>query len=267
MASRNALMATPGAIMARHACARTLSVDGTAVLFEAEPIKDIQTPLRHSWNIYHDTKTKAPYTSMTAADASYPALAYSGTYEADLIAIGEFHTIEPMWEDDGNPNGGKWVLTVANNPALLDLCWLELTLALINEEIDEGDEICGAVVSLGSEVDRIQLWTRTKDDIEKLNGIGRKIAKLLLSDAEGIGIEFQYNTEEDRPPPNTFLSRQAEVSPLPSFHTKGGSPVIGPGEVEGSSGAARTAPDDGSALRGWSVGPLGRDRVFAKDDV
>ena len=99
-----------------------------------------------------------------------------------------------MWEDEANANGGKWVLTMKNNPALLDQCWQWLTMALVGEELDEGDEICGAVVSLRSKVDRIQLWTRSKDDVEKVNGIGRKFVKLLdVSEADGIGLEFQVS--------------------------------------------------------------------------
>ena len=68
-------------------------------------------------------------------------------------------------------------------------------MALVGEELDEGDEICGAVVSLRSKVDRIQVWTRSKDDVEKVNGIGRKLVKLLdVSEADGIGLEFQVSS-------------------------------------------------------------------------
>jgi translation initiation factor 4E len=98
-----------------------------------------------------------------------------------------------MWEDEANANGGKWVLTMKNNPQLLDRSWNWLAMALVGQELeDSGDEICGAVVSLRSKVDRIQVWTRKKDDVEKLNAIGKKLVKLLdVSEADGIGLEFQ----------------------------------------------------------------------------
>lgn len=100
-----------------------------------------------------------------------------------------------MWEDEANANGGKWVLTMKNNPQLLDRCWNWLAMALVGEDLDEGDEICGAVVSLRSKVDRIQLWTRSKDDVEKINGIGRKMVKILdVSEADSIGFEFQVRS-------------------------------------------------------------------------
>lgn len=172
---------------------------------------------------FHDTKNpKAPFTPAVPAEPSVHFLApESDEYEAGLTVIGEFDTVEtfcryfnwlkppskleknsnyhlfksgikPMWEDEANANGGKWVLTMKNNPQLLDRCWTWLAMALVGEDLDEGDEICGAVVSLRSKVDRIQLWTRSKDDVEKINGIGRKMAKLLdVSEADGIGLEFQ----------------------------------------------------------------------------
>jgi len=192
--------------------------------------------------LFYDTKsnkTPAPPPSATEGPPSAHFLApESGEYEAGLTVIGDFDTVEsfcryfnwlkppskleknsnyhlfkkgikPMWEDEANANGGKWVLTMKNNPQLLDRCWNWLAMALVGEDLDEGEEICGAVVSLRSKVDRIQLWTRSKDDIEKINGIGKKMVKVLdVSEADSIGLEFQYNSD-DRPPLNKFLSIQA----------------------------------------------------------
>jgi translation initiation factor 4E len=171
--------------------------------------------------VYHDSKAKAPFVPPSATGPEVPAPAEAGEYEAGLTTIGEFDTVEsycryfnwlkppsklernsnyhlfksgikPMWEDEANARGGKWVLTMKNNALLLDRCWQWLSMALVGEELDEGDEICGAVVSLRSKVDRIQLWTRSKEDVEKINGIGKKLVKLLdISEADGIGLEFQ----------------------------------------------------------------------------
>lgn len=167
--------------------------------------------------------TPSPAATPSATQEGFvPQPAESTDYEAGLTVVGEFSTVEefcryfnwlkppsnlernsnyhlfksgikPMWEDEANANGGKWVLTMKNNPALLDRCWNWLAMALVGEELEDGlDLICGAVVSLRSKVDRIQVWTRGKDDVEKLNGIGKKLVKLLdVSEADGIGLEFQ----------------------------------------------------------------------------
>ncbi|KAF9446999.1 translation initiation factor eIF4e [Macrolepiota fuliginosa MF-IS2] len=211
-------------------------------------MKAPEHPLQFPWTIFHDTKAKFPYTPASAAPNSSTTSEASAhynlhppdthDYEAGLTVIGEFNTVEafcryfnwlkppskleknsnyhlfktgikPMWEDPANANGGKWVLTMKNSPELLDRCWSWLAMALVGEELEDGDEICGAVVSLRTKVDRIQLWTRSKDDVEKLNSIGKKMVKLLdVSEADQIGLEFQYNTE-DRPQPNRFLSIQS----------------------------------------------------------
>src|SRR5262245_27181496 len=160
-----------------------------------------------SRTIYHDTKSRAPFTPSTTGASDVPTPTHppeSGDYEAGLNLIGEFDTVEsfcryfnwlkppsklernsnyhlfktgikPMWEDKANANGGKWVLTMKNNPNLLDRCWSWLAMALVGEELEEGDEICGAVVSLRAKVDRIQVWTRSKEDVERLNSIGKKL--------------------------------------------------------------------------------------------
>ncbi|KAI8986627.1 translation initiation factor eIF 4e-like domain-containing protein [Trametes punicea] len=251
-------------------------------------IKAPEHPLEHSWTIYHDTKAKVPFTPATAASDNPPNSAHfmapdTDEYEAGLTVIGEFDTVEsfcryfnwlkppsklernsnyhlfksgikPMWEDEANANGGKWVLTMKNNPQLLDRCWAWLAMALVGEDLDEGDEICGAVVSLRSKVDRIQLWVRSKDDVEKINGIARKMVKLLdVSEADGIGLEFQYNNDE-RPVPNKFLSIQAvpQSSFRTSFHGKPGgfnSPISGPGE-----GPGQPASGPSGAFANFGVG-------------
>ncbi|CAK5275843.1 unnamed protein product [Mycena citricolor] len=225
----------------------------------------------------------------SASQEAFPVhAAETGEYEAGLTVVGEFSTVEefcryfnwlkppsqlernsnyhlfksgikPMWEDEANANGGKWVLTMKNNAALLDRCWNWLAMALVGEELEEGqDLICGAVVSLRSKVDRIQVWTRIKDDVERLNSIGRKLVKLLdVSEADGIGLEFQYNTD-DRPLPNKFLSIQSmpQTSYRSSF-TPGGVPgrlsAHGRTESVGANGAPYTPIEQSSAPA--SAGP------------
>ncbi|OAX36369.1 translation initiation factor eIF4e [Rhizopogon vinicolor AM-OR11-026] len=251
-------------------------------------MKAPEHPLQFTWTIYHDTKSKAPFVHAKAEDGGTPFVSVappeSGDYEAGLTLIGEFDTVEsfcryfnwlkppsklernsnyhifksgikPMWEDPANSNGGKWVLTMKNNPILLDRCWTWLAMALVGEELEDGDEICGAVVSLRSKVDRIQVWTRSKDDVERLNGIGKKLIKLLdVSEADNIGLEFQYNTD-DRPLPNKFLSIQ--TAPASSFRSSFGNT---PHVHKGSLGSV-TSPtsDNGTPATGgfgnFGIGP------------
>jgi len=240
-------------------------------------------PIHLCRTIYHDCKTKIPFTPapvVVATEAAPFSAVDQGDYEAGLTVIGEFETVEtfcryfnwlklpsklernsnyhlfksgikPMWEDEANANGGKWVLTMKNNPALLDRCWSWLAMALVGEELEDGDDICGAVVSLRSKVDRIQVWTRNKDDIERLNGIGKRFVKLLdISEADGIGLEFQYNSD-DRPPPNKFLSIQS--MPQSSFRSSfAGNHPMSRSVSQGGAGGPASGPAEGAPM---SAGP------------
>lgn len=211
--------------------------------------------------------SSAPDGSFTPSNPGAPLPPESHDYEANLTLIGSFSTVEsfcryfnwlkppskleknsnyhlfksgikPMWEDPSNAGGGKWVLTMKNNPALLDRCWQWLCFALVGEELEDGqDEITGAVVSLRAKVDRIQVWTRGKEDVEKLNGIGKRLVALLdVGEGDGIGLEFQYNTD-DRPLPNKFLSISAlpSTSYRPSFNPSSPAAAHGPGHARGGS--------------------------------
>ncbi|EEB95900.1 hypothetical protein MPER_05060, partial [Moniliophthora perniciosa FA553] len=119
-------------------------------------MKPPEHPLQHSWTIYHDTKAKVPFTPTPQSTDGSAVAAFAAAdqheYEAGLTVIGTFTTVEqfcryfnwlkppsklernsnyhwfkapikPMWEDPANANGGKWVLTMKNNPNLLDRCW------------------------------------------------------------------------------------------------------------------------------------------------
>ncbi|THU85300.1 translation initiation factor eIF4e [Dendrothele bispora CBS 962.96] len=223
----------------------------------------------------------------------------STDYEAGLTVIGTFDTVEafcryfnwlkppskldrnsnyhlfksgikPMWEDPANANGGKWVLTMKNNPALLDRCWSWLAMALVGEELEEGsDEICGAVVSLRSKVDRIQVWTRRREEVEVVNGIGRKLVKLLdVGERDGIGLEFQYNTEE-RPLPNKFLSIQAVPGTGGGYRGGGGGGGGGGGYQGGGGGmggmGGMGGPGGGGPVGGGvSLGGFGRGHAHSQ---
>ncbi|KAF8413635.1 hypothetical protein HHK36_001627 [Tetracentron sinense] len=41
-----------------------------------------------------------------------------------------------------------------------DTCWLYTLLAMIGEQFDNGDEICGAVVNVRGKQEKVALWTR-----------------------------------------------------------------------------------------------------------
>ena len=109
-----------------------------------------------------------------------------------LVIGADFHCfksgIEPKWEDRANKMGGSWKAVVPNkNKQLLDTYWLNTVrqthlslpvqapshrvhlffmqlLAMIGEQFEEYDEICGAVASVRQKQERMALWTKTADN-------------------------------------------------------------------------------------------------------
>ncbi|KAH9618834.1 hypothetical protein KSS87_006530 [Heliosperma pusillum] len=82
---------------------------------------------------------------------------------SNLITNADFHLfkaeIEPKWEDPECAKGGKWTVA-ASGKTDLDKMWLETLMALIGEQFDEAEEICGVVASVRQRGDKLSLWTK-----------------------------------------------------------------------------------------------------------
>ena len=103
----------------------------------------------------------------------------------DLASHSDFHLfkmgIKPMWEDEANKFGGKWIVRLRkgnhnqlrfiyettldpNNAGLASRCWENLVLAMLGEQFMVGEEVCGAVVSVRFQEDILSIWNRTALD-------------------------------------------------------------------------------------------------------
>ncbi|GAB9470233.1 Eukaryotic initiation factor 4e, partial [Globisporangium polare] len=128
------------------------------------------------------------------------------SYEKSIKEIGEFKTVEgfwrlynhmmrpndlpntmdyhlfktgikPMWEDGANRRGGKWMVRLRKGIA--SRYWEDLVLAIIGEQFDVGNEICGAVISVRYNEDIISLWNRNADNSDALKSIYEKMQQVL----------------------------------------------------------------------------------------
>lgn len=84
-------------------------------------------------------------------------------HPSDMPIVWEYHLfkegIRPIWEDEENRKGGKWVIRLAKGVA--DRCWENLQFNLVADAWGElGEEICGGVVSMRSGEDVLSLWLR-----------------------------------------------------------------------------------------------------------
>ncbi|BBG92553.1 Eukaryotic initiation factor 4E protein, partial [Prunus dulcis] len=104
--------------------------------------------------------------------------------------------VEPKWEDPECANGGKWTVT-SRSKASLDTMWLETLMALIGEQFDEADEICGVVASVRQRQDKLALWTRNAANEAAQMGIGRKW-KEIIDVTDKITYSFHDDSKRER---------------------------------------------------------------------
>ncbi|OAA39977.1 eukaryotic translation initiation factor 4E-4 [Metarhizium rileyi] len=81
-----------------------------------------------------------------------------------LPVVSDYHLfkkdIRPVWEDEINRKGGKWVVRMKKGVA--DRYWEDLLLSLIGDQFgDAGEDVCGAVLSMRNGEDILSIWTRT----------------------------------------------------------------------------------------------------------
>lgn len=85
--------------------------------------------------------------------------------------------IKPLWEDEANKCGGKWVVRLRKG--LVARCWENLVLAILGEQFMVGDEICGAVVSIRFQEDIIAIWNKTSSDTQVTQRIRDTLSRVL----------------------------------------------------------------------------------------
>uniref|UniRef100_A0A914WRX4 eIF-4F 25 kDa subunit n=1 Tax=Plectus sambesii TaxID=2011161 RepID=A0A914WRX4_9BILA len=100
--------------------------------------------------------------------------------------------IKPVWEDEANCKGGKWILRLKKG--ISSRIWENLLLAMIGEQFMVGEEICGAVCSVRNQEDIVSLWNRTADDPGITNRIRDTMRRVLNLPANAI---LEYKRHDD----------------------------------------------------------------------
>uniref|UniRef100_A0A1I7Z2Z6 EIF-4F 25 kDa subunit n=1 Tax=Steinernema glaseri TaxID=37863 RepID=A0A1I7Z2Z6_9BILA len=100
--------------------------------------------------------------------------------------------IEPVWEHPQNCNGGKWILRVRKG--LASRIWENLLLAMIGEQFNVGDEICGAVCSVRNQEDIISIWNRSGNNNEHIARI-RDVLRRVLNLPSNVLLEYKKHND------------------------------------------------------------------------
>ncbi|KAI8138232.1 translation initiation factor eIF 4e-like domain-containing protein [Fennellomyces sp. T-0311] len=115
---------------------------------------------------------------------------------SDLPNISDYHLfkqgVRPVWEDDANIHGGKWIVRLKKG--LASRYWELLVLAIIGEQFDVQGEICGAVLSIRSSEDIISVWNRTAAN-GRINLKIRDTIKKVLSLPQDTTMEYKTHND------------------------------------------------------------------------
>ncbi|KAI3495410.1 hypothetical protein L1887_37748 [Cichorium endivia] len=184
------------------------------------PGKDIikRHPLEHSWTFWFDNPS-AKSKQVAWGSSIRPIYTFSTVEEfwslynnlhrpSRLAAGADLHCfknrIEPKWEDPVCAPGGKWTMTFPKSKS--DTCWLYTLLAMIGEQFDHGDEICGAVVNVRARQEKIALWTKNAANESAQMSIGRQW-KEFLDYNDVIGFIFHEDAKKlDRGAKNKYTT-------------------------------------------------------------
>ncbi|CAM6089826.1 unnamed protein product [Calypogeia fissa] len=85
--------------------------------------------------------------------------------------------IRPLWEDTANRNGGKWIIRFKK--LVSGRFWEDLVLAMIGDQLDFGDTVCGAVLSIRFGEDILSVWNRNASDNQAVMSLRDSIKRHL----------------------------------------------------------------------------------------
>ncbi|KAL3491266.1 translation initiation factor eIF 4e-like domain-containing protein [Aspergillus germanicus] len=148
----------------------TVSAEGIKSKISVPSLRE-EHPLRSTWIIWYRPptpkysdyeKSTAPLASISSVESFWSI--YSHLKRPSLLpTVSDYHIfkkgIRPVWEDEANKKGGKWVVRLKKGVA--DRYWEDLLLAMVGDQFAEAsDEVCGAVLSVRSGEDVLSVWTR-----------------------------------------------------------------------------------------------------------
>ncbi|KAL0328935.1 UNVERIFIED_CONTAM: Eukaryotic translation initiation factor 4E-1 [Sesamum calycinum] len=149
----------------------------TAPSKEIAPPPPARHPLEHAWTFWFDNPS---------------AKSKQAAWGSSIRPIYTFSTVEDFWREIVILAGWKLI------HVLLPL------LAMIGEQFDYGDEICGAVVNVRARQEKIALWTKNAANEAAQLSIGRQW-KEFLDYSDSIGFIFHDDAKRlDRNAKNRY---------------------------------------------------------------
>ncbi|EPS37747.1 hypothetical protein H072_8591 [Dactylellina haptotyla CBS 200.50] len=197
----------------------TFASAAAAATQKKAPLEMTKTPLRYTWIVWY----RAPGTKFQDYEKSTQKIAAFSTVEEfwmiyshlrkprNLPHVSDYHFfkqgIRPVWEDNENRKGGKWIIRLKKGVSTR--YWEDLILAVIGDQFgDTSEEICGAVLSIRNAEDVLSVWTRTgtattlkiRETIKRVLGFPAETVMIFKTHDESIANE--RNAHQNQGPQN-----------------------------------------------------------------
>ncbi|KAI1000970.1 hypothetical protein K3495_g7228 [Podosphaera aphanis] len=131
-------------------------------------------PLRHNWVIWFRPPMNKANGYIQYEKTLHPMAGFENVEDflkvyrhlkrpSSLQPVSDYHIfkkgIRPVWEDNENKKGGKWIVRLKKGVA--DRYWEDLIFAIIGDQFAEAsEEVCGAVLSVRNGEDILSIWAR-----------------------------------------------------------------------------------------------------------
>jgi len=160
---------------------------------EGDPEALIKHPLQNSWTLWFfkndknrnwEDNQRSIITFNTVEDfwALYNHIELASKLNAGCDYSLFKEGVKPMWEDERNRRGGRWVINLnkSQRAQSLDKIWLEVMLCLIGEAFDDHSKfVNGAVVSVRTKGDKIGMWLGDANVGESIITVGKRTKERL----------------------------------------------------------------------------------------
>ncbi|KAL1932646.1 hypothetical protein VTP01DRAFT_8324 [Rhizomucor pusillus] len=187
----------------------TSSVEHSSSSAQSEGTTNDYHPLQYTWVFWF--MHRLPKAKIKDYEGSMKRIAAFSSIEefwavyshlrrpSSLPNISDYHLfkqgVRPVWEDAANINGGKWIVRLKKG--LASRYWESLVLAIIGEQFDVEDEICGAVLSIRSSEDIISVWNKTSSN-GRINLKIRDTIKRVLNLPQDTIMEYKTHNDSLR---------------------------------------------------------------------
>ena len=104
--------------------------------------------------------------------------------------------IKPMWEDNNNIGGGRFILKVKKQYG--NKFWEDLILAFIGEQFDANEMICGLNASVKDKEVILSMWVKKMEENDEKKEILKKSLRKVLGLSEKVDIEYREHPTENK---------------------------------------------------------------------